>query len=149
MVEWGAVLLACGFILFAAAAMLLLHTLRRVLLRTEDVLGKTGQEISQLATESKELLVQASATLSLLQKRVEEVEPFCESLKLAGESLSKTVQRADSIMQLVTDSAMERLERAHRENELHLAEAFRWLDAGLTVWHSFKRQSEPLSDDHA
>ncbi|GIP27698.1 hypothetical protein J23TS9_28280 [Paenibacillus sp. J23TS9] len=149
MAEWGAVLIACGFIMFAAVAMILLHTLRRVLLRTEDVLGKAGLEISQLASESKELLVQASATLSLLQDRVEEVEPFCESLRLAGASLSNTLQRADSITQVVTDSAMERLERAHRENELRFAEAFRWLDAGISVWHSFKRQSGPSADDHA
>ncbi|MEC0239145.1 DUF948 domain-containing protein [Paenibacillus dokdonensis] len=149
MAEWGAVLIACGFIMFAAVAMILLHTLRRVLLRTEEVLGKAGLEISQLASESKELLVQASATLSLLQDRVEEVEPFCESLRLAGASLSNTLQRADSITQVVTDSAMERLERAHRENELRFAEAFRWLDAGISVWHSFKRQSGPSADDHA
>ncbi|MGN7355731.1 hypothetical protein ACTHPF_00085 [Paenibacillus sp. SAF-054] len=149
MAEWGAVILACGFILFAAVAIILLHTLRRVLLRTEDVLGKAGLEISQLASESKELLVQASATLTLLQSRVEEVEPFCESLRMAGVSLTNTIQRADSISRQVTDSAMERLERAHRENELRFAEAFRWLDAGLSVWHSFKRQSQPPADDHA
>ncbi|MDR0270591.1 hypothetical protein [Paenibacillus sp.] len=149
MAEWGAVLLACGFVLFAAVAMILLHTMRRVLLRTEDVLGKAGQEISQLAAESKETLVQVSATLSMLQDRVEEVRPFCESLQLAGASLTNTLERADSITQLVTDSAMERLERAHRENELRFSEAFRWLDAGLSVWHSFKRESPSPTDDHA
>ncbi|MDR9857434.1 hypothetical protein RJP21_27960 [Paenibacillus sp. VCA1] len=149
MSEWGAVFFAFGFALFAVVALILLHAIRRVLLRTEDVLGKAEQEISQLAAESKELLVQTSATLTQLQSRVEEVRPFCESLKMAGESLTNTVQRADAIAQLVTDTAMERLEKAHRENELRLAEAFRWLDVGLSVWQSVKRQSEPLADDHA
>ncbi|MEI0736004.1 hypothetical protein VQ056_03915 [Paenibacillus sp. JTLBN-2024] len=110
---------------------------------------KAGHEISQLAAESKELLAQTSATLSQLKARTEEVKPFCESLKLAGESLSNTVQRADAIAQLVTDTAMERLEKARRENELRLAEAFRWLDAGLSVWQSIKRQSPSPADDDA
>ncbi|GIO68835.1 DUF948 domain-containing protein [Paenibacillus sp. FSL M7-1455] len=149
MSEWGAIGFACGFAIFAVFGLILLHTIRRVLLRTEDVLGKAGHEISQLAAESKELLAQTSATLSQLKARTEEVKPFCESLKLAGESLSNTVQRADAIAQLVTDTAMERLEKARRENELRLAEAFRWLDAGLSVWQSIKRQSPSPADDDA
>jgi len=149
MSEWGAVWFACGFALFAVFALILLHMIRRVLLRTEEVLGKAGHEISQLAAESKELLSQTSATLSQLQARVEEVRPFCESLKFAGESLSSTVQRADAIAQLVADTAMERLEKARRENELRLAEAFRWLDAGLSVWQSIKRQPPSPADDDA
>lgn len=149
MAEWGAVLLGCGFVLFAVVAVILLHTLRRVLLRTEDVLGKAGNEISQLAAESRETIVQVTATLSELQSRVEEVRPFCESLQLAGVTLAATLERADTIVRQAADSAMERLERAHRENELRFAEAYRWLDAGLSVWHSFKRQSQTSTDDHA
>lgn len=143
MAEWGYILIACGFIMFAVVAMILLHTLRRVLLRAESVLGKAGADMTQLAAESRELLTQASSTLSLLHERVEDIEPFSSSLRLAGETLTDTLERVDSISKLVTDSAMERLEKAHRDNELRLAEAFRWLDVGLSVWHSWKQEAYP------
>ncbi|WP_054955478.1 hypothetical protein [Paenibacillus dakarensis] len=149
MVEWSALAVAMGIALMAAASIGIFLSVRKMLLRTEIVLDKLEVECTQLSIEAARVLDRASISLDSLQRQLKTGESIMLSMSETAAAVQKTAEAVHSVSERATVSAMEHMERARLENERRIGEVFRWVDAGLTLWHTWNHRSPGSGDGRA
>lgn len=149
MAEWSALAAGIGILLMAAAAVVMAVSLRKVLQRTEAVLGRLEDDSAHLSREASQVLEQANEALRSLQRQLAAGEAFTSSMSEAASAVAQTAEDIRSIGKRASVSAIEHIERARLDNERHIGEIFRWIDAGMTVWHSWNRHASKSGEGQA
>ena len=141
MAEWSAVAAAAAMLLMAGAMFGMMTAVRRVLFRTEETLGKLEREVLLLSQNASAVLDQTSASLSSLKTQLAAGESIAVHLNEAAASAAAAAEEVHSITRRASETAIEHLERARLDNERTIGEVFRWMDAGMTVWHAWQRRA--------
>lgn len=149
MAEWSAVAAAAGMLIMAVAAIIVMLTFRRVLLRTETVLVKLETEGTSLSKEAAQVLERTSVSLDSIQKQLAAGETIAASISEAAAAAALTAEAIQSVSRRASLAAVEHLERARLENERMIGEIFRWVDAGMTFWQVWSRRTSRTDDGHA
>ncbi|MGM1046878.1 MAG: DUF948 domain-containing protein [Bacillota bacterium] len=149
MAEWSALAVAVGILLIAAATIGIMLSVRRMLLRTEAVLGKLEGECTQLSREASRVLERASVSLDSIQRQLAAGESIAISISEAASVVVKTANAVHSVSKRASLAAVEHMERARLENERCIGEVFRWFDAGMTLWYTWNRRTSKSGDGHA
>ncbi|ANY75067.1 DUF948 domain-containing protein [Paenibacillus ihbetae] len=147
MTEWSALAAAVGILIVAGAAIVMMLSLRKLLQHTEAVLAKLEQDSTQLAQEASQVLKQASVSMEMVQRQLAAGEALTSSLNDAASAIAKTADAVHAVGKKASITAIEHLERARLDNERHIGEMFRWIDAGMTLWHSWSRYSSAKSGE--
>ncbi|WP_422657694.1 DUF948 domain-containing protein [Paenibacillus sp. EC2-1] len=149
MVEWSALAVAVGVLLIAVATIGIMLSVRRMLQRTETVLGNLEIQSTQLSQEATRVLEQASVSLNSIQRQLAAGESIVTSVSEAASAVTKTADAIHSVSKRASLAAIEHMERARLENERRIGEVFRWVDAGMTLWYTWNRRTPKSGDGHA
>ncbi|MEK3734258.1 MULTISPECIES: hypothetical protein [Paenibacillus] len=149
MAEWSALAAGIGIMLMAAAAVVMAVSFRKVLQRTEAVLSRLEADSAHLSEEASQVLEQANAALTSVQHQLAAGEAFASSMSEAAAAVAETAENIRAIGKRASVSAIEHIERARLDNERHIGEIFRWIDAGVTVWHSWNRHASKSDEGQA
>lgn len=149
MVEWSALAVAIGVFLIAVATIGIMLSVRRMLQRTETVLGNLEIECTQLSQEATRMLEQASVSLISIQRQLVAGESIVTSVSEAASAVTRTADAIHSVSKRASLAAIEHMERARLENERRIGEVFRWVDAGMTLWYTWNRRTPKSGDGHA
>lgn len=149
MVEWSALAVAVGVLLIAVATIGIMLSVRRMLQRTESVLGNLEIQSTQLSQEATRVLEQAWVSLNSIQRQLAAGESIVTSVSEAASAVTKTADAIHSVSKRASLAAIEHMERARLENERRIGEVFRWVDAGMTLWYTWNRRTPKSGDGHA
>ncbi|MGG1879809.1 DUF948 domain-containing protein [Paenibacillus cisolokensis] len=149
MAQWSALAAGIGMMLMAAAAVFMAVSFRKVLQRTEVVLARLEADSAHLSKEASQVLEQANAALTSVQHQLAASEAFASSMSEAASAVAETAENIRAIGKRASVSAIEHIERARLDNERHIGEIFRWIDAGMTVWHAWNRHASKSDEGQA
>ncbi|GAA0842101.1 hypothetical protein GCM10008915_40660 [Bifidobacterium pullorum subsp. gallinarum] len=149
MTEWSALVAGVGIVLIAVAAIIVMLSIKKLLNRTEAMLKRLEEDSTQLAQEASQVLRQASVSLEMIQRQMAAGEAFVASMTDAASAVSKTADAVHAVGKKASITAIEHLERARLDNERQIGEMFRWVDAGMTLWHSWSRYTSKSGEGQA
>lgn len=149
MTEWSALAAAVGIVLIAIAAVIMMVSVKRVIGRAETMLGRLEEDSARLTQEASQVLVQASVSLEMIQRQLAAGEAFAASMSDAASAVAKTADAVHAVGKKASITAIEHLERARLDNERQIGEMFRWVDAGMTLWHSWNKYTSKSGEGQA
>ncbi|MCM3259330.1 DUF948 domain-containing protein [Paenibacillus lautus] len=149
MTEWSALAAAAGIVLIAVAAVVMMLSIRKLMRRAETLLGRLEEDSASLAQEASQVLEQASVSLEMIQRQLAAGEAFTASMSSAATAVAKTADAVHAVGKKASITAIEHLERARLDNERQIGEMFRWVDAGMTLWHSWNKYASKSGEGQA
>lgn len=149
MTEWSALAAAIGIVLIAVVAVIMMLSVKKLIGRAETMLGRLEEDSARLTQEASQVLVQASVSLEMIQRQLEAGEAFAASMSDAASAVAKTADAVHAVGKKASITAIEHLERARLDNERQIGEMFRWVDAGMTLWHSWKKYTSKSGEGQA
>ncbi|ETT68140.1 DUF948 domain-containing protein [Paenibacillus sp. FSL H8-0457] len=149
MTEWSALAAAAGIVLIAVAAVVMMLSIRKLMRRAETLLGRLEEDSARLAQEASQVLEQASVSLEMIQRQLAAGEAFTASMSSAATAVAKTADAVHAVGKKASITAIEHLERARLDNERQIGEMFRWVDAGMTLWHSWNKYASKSGEGQA
>ncbi len=149
MTEWSALAAAVGIILIAVAAVIMMVSVKRLIGRAETMLDRLEEDSARLTQEASKVLVQASVSLEMIQRQLAAGEAFAASMSDAASAVAKTADAVHAVGKKASITAIEHLERARLDNERQIGEMFRWVDAGMTLWHSWNKYTSKSGEGQA
>jgi hypothetical protein len=102
-----------------------------------------------LTQEASQVLEQASVSLEMIQRQLAAGEAFAASMSSAATAVAKTADAVHAVGKKASITAIEHLERARLDNERQIGEMFRWVDAGMTLWHSWNKYASKSGEGQA
>lgn len=149
MTEWSALAAAVGIILIAVATVIMMVSVKRLIGRAETMLDRLEEDSARLTQEASKVLVQASVSLEMIQRQLAAGEAFAASMSDAASAVAKTADAVHAVGKKASITAIEHLERARLDNERQIGEMFRWVDAGMTLWHSWNKYTSKSGEGQA
>ncbi|OIA99473.1 hypothetical protein AK95_20065 [Paenibacillus sp. LC231] len=149
MTERSALAAAIGIVLIAVAAVIMMVSVKRLIGRAETMLGRLEEDSARLTQEASQVLVQASVSLEMIQRQLAAGEAFAASMSDAASAVAKTADAVHAVGKKASITAIEHLERARLDNERQIGEMFRWVDAGMTLWHSWNKYTSKSGEGQA
>lgn len=149
MTEWSALAAAIGIVLIAVAAVIMMLSVKKLIGRAETMLGRLEEDSARLTQEASQVLVQASVSLEMIQRQLAAGEAFAVSMSDAASAVAKTANAVHAVGKKASITAIEHLERARLDNERQIGEMFRWVDAGMTLWHSWNKYTSKSGEGQA
>ncbi|MGG3282242.1 DUF948 domain-containing protein [Paenibacillus solani] len=149
MTEWNALVAAIGIILIAVVLVIMMLSVKKLIRRAESLLGQLEKDSTRLTQEASQVLKQTSVSLELIQRQLEAGEAIAASLSDAASAVVKTADAVHAVGKKASITAIEHLERARLDNERQIGELFRWVDAGMTLWHSWNKYTSKSGEGQA
>ncbi|GAB6926445.1 hypothetical protein JCM10914A_04280 [Paenibacillus sp. JCM 10914] len=137
MAEWSVLIASAAFVFLAVIAVWVLLSVKRLVRQAEGVLGDLARDSAQLAQEASVVLEQSTQALTMVQRQLATSEAITASMSDAAAAVVKTANAVQTVGEKASITAIEHLERARLENERQIGEIFRWVDAGMTIWHTW------------
>lgn len=149
MTEWNALAATVGIILIAVVMVMMKLSVNKLMRRAESLLGQLEQDSTRLTQEASQVLKQTSVSLELIQRQLEAGEVIAASMSDAASAVAKTADAVHAVGKKASTTAIEHLERARLDNERQIGEIFRWVDAGMTLWHSWNKYTSKSGEGQA
>lgn len=149
MTEWSAFAAAIGIVLIAVVLVMVMLSVKKLMRRAESLLVQLEKDSTRLTQEASQVLKQMSVSLELIQRQLEAGEAITASVSDAASAVAQTADAIHTVGKKASITAMEHLERARLDNERQIGEMFRWVDAGMTLWHSWNKYTSKSGDGQA
>lgn len=149
MTEWNALAATVGIILIAVVLVMMMLSVNKLMRRAESLLGQLEKDSTRLTQEASQVLKQTSVSLELIQRQLEAGEVIAASMSDAASAVAKTADAVHAVGKKASITAIEHLERARLDNERQIGEIFRWVDAGMTLWHSWNKYTSKSGEGQA
>ncbi|SFS45424.1 DUF948 domain-containing protein [Paenibacillus sp. 453mf] len=141
MVEWSVALMAGAFVILAAAGVLMLIEARSLMKQAKRSISQLEEKTNMLAVDTSAMIQGTNKAISDMQGHLEKSAPLFESIASLGTVLQQVNRTMDEISVKLSRSAHKHVDGAHQDNEQRLGQMFRYVDAAMTVWHSWQRNS--------
>jgi len=149
MTEWNALAATVGIILIAVVLVIMMLSVKKLMRRAESLLVQLEKDSTRLTQEASQVLKQTSVSLELIQRQLEASEVITASMSDAASAVAKTADAVHAVGKKASITAIEHLERARLDNERQIGEIFRWVDAGMTLWHSWNKYTSKSGEGQA
>lgn len=144
MIEWSVVAIAVAFVVLVIVAIIVLLTVNKTMKQARISLLQLQQETDTLRKELTAFLQDSKKTANILERQLSAIDPFCRSIREAGETVQHVTSSIASVTNALTESAVTHIHRAHANNTDRIGDVFDLVDIGLGLWEKWKFVRQPV-----
>ncbi|MEK5060376.1 DUF948 domain-containing protein [Paenibacillus shunpengii] len=141
MIAWSVALMAGAFVILAAAGVLVLIEAKSLMKQVKRSVSQLEEKTDLLAADTSAMIQGTNKAISDMQGHLEKSAPLFESIASLGMVLQQVSRTMDEISLKLSRSAHKHVDGAHQDNEQRLGQMFRYVDAAMTVWHTWQRNT--------
>ncbi|OPA81084.1 hypothetical protein BVG16_01730 [Paenibacillus selenitireducens] len=144
MIEWSVVAIAVTFAILVIVAIVVLLTVNTTVKQARISLLQLQKETDALRKELTAFLQDFKKTANILERQLSAIEPFCSSIREAGETVQYVTSSITSVTNALTESAVTHVNRAHANNTDRIGDVFDLVDIGLGLWEKWQIVRHPV-----
>jgi uncharacterized protein YoxC len=148
LVQISAACIAASFLVLVVYMIVTLQTARSSLKQMNETLDRLESRVNEIGTESVKLMHTSQNIAADVQKKMNAIDNWFQSLVSAGDSVSQMTRSMKQMTSTVADTFRKAGEQASRQQQ-QTAELMEWATVGYQLWRKWqsrKRQNDLRPD---